>query len=150
MIFWAVNVGLSVNLTFQTRADFLYWICILGHGKYCCCSHNNNINITTTATAEKPLCILNKYAWYFCLFLGAIELDLNRFPRGAKTAKQCSINMVLNEQDIPMVSIFKQRRIKGWWPFLARDENDEFELTVCSVDWIKHSKLYTWQNGVFD
>ncbi|CAB1331252.1 unnamed protein product, partial [Coregonus sp. 'balchen'] len=35
-------------------------------------------------------------------FLGAIELDLNRFPRGAKTAKQCSINMVLNEQDIPM------------------------------------------------
>uniref|UniRef100_A0A674DQC0 Otoferlin n=1 Tax=Salmo trutta TaxID=8032 RepID=A0A674DQC0_SALTR len=62
-------------------------------------------------------------------FLGAIELDLNRFPRGAKTAKQCSINMVLNEQDIPMVSIFKQRRIKGWWPFLARDENDEFELT---------------------
>ncbi|KAM9433738.1 otoferlin-like isoform 1-T1 [Salvelinus alpinus] len=62
-------------------------------------------------------------------FLGAVELDLNRFPRGAKTAKQCSINMVLNEQDIPMVSIFKQRRIKGWWPFLARDENDEFELT---------------------
>ncbi|CAB1335532.1 unnamed protein product [Coregonus sp. 'balchen'] len=62
-------------------------------------------------------------------FLGAIELDLNHFPRGAKTAKQCSINMVLNEQDIPMVSIFKQRRIKGWWPFLARDENDEFELT---------------------
>uniref|UniRef100_A0A8C7T8N5 C2 domain-containing protein n=1 Tax=Oncorhynchus mykiss TaxID=8022 RepID=A0A8C7T8N5_ONCMY len=62
-------------------------------------------------------------------FLGAIELDLNRFPRGAKTAKQCSINMVLNEKDIPMVSIFKQMRIKGWWPFLARDENDEFELT---------------------
>uniref|UniRef100_A0AAZ3S3V0 C2 domain-containing protein n=1 Tax=Oncorhynchus tshawytscha TaxID=74940 RepID=A0AAZ3S3V0_ONCTS len=55
-------------------------------------------------------------------FLGAIELDLNRFPRGAKTAKQCSINMVLNEQDIPMVSIFKQRRIKGWWPFLGKVE----------------------------
>lgn len=29
-----------------------------------------------------------------------------------------------------MVSIFKQKRIKGWWPFIARDENDEFELTV--------------------
>ncbi|XP_030625615.1 otoferlin isoform X2 [Chanos chanos] len=62
-------------------------------------------------------------------FLGAIELDLNRFPRGAKTAKQCSIDMVLNEQEMPMVSIFKQRRIKGWWPFVARDENDEMELT---------------------
>ncbi|KPP78333.1 otoferlin-like [Scleropages formosus] len=62
-------------------------------------------------------------------FLGAIELDLNRFPRGAKTAKQCSVDLVLNEQEMPMVNIFKQRRIKGWWPFLARDENDEIELT---------------------
>ncbi|KAL6477595.1 hypothetical protein MHYP_G00134300 [Metynnis hypsauchen] len=64
-------------------------------------------------------------------FLGAIELDLNRFPRGAKTAKQCTIDMVLNEQDMPMVNIFKQKRIKGWWPFIARDENDEMEITVC-------------------
>uniref|UniRef100_A0AAY4ATQ3 Otoferlin n=1 Tax=Denticeps clupeoides TaxID=299321 RepID=A0AAY4ATQ3_9TELE len=62
-------------------------------------------------------------------FLGAIELDLNRFVRGAKTAKQCSIDMILNEQDMPIVSIFKQKRIKGWWPFVARDENDEMELT---------------------
>ncbi|KAJ8009618.1 hypothetical protein DPEC_G00090770 [Dallia pectoralis] len=62
-------------------------------------------------------------------FLGAIELDLNRFPRGAKTAKQCSIGMVQNEVDLPCISIFKQKRVKGWWPFVARDENDEMELT---------------------
>uniref|UniRef100_I3IWC0 Otoferlin n=1 Tax=Oreochromis niloticus TaxID=8128 RepID=I3IWC0_ORENI len=62
-------------------------------------------------------------------FLGAIELDLNRFPRGAKTAKQCTIEMVTNEGEMPMVSIFKQKRIKGWWPFVARNEEDEFELT---------------------
>ncbi|XP_019746093.1 otoferlin-like isoform X1 [Hippocampus comes] len=62
-------------------------------------------------------------------FLGAIELDLNRFPRGAKTAKQCTIEMVTNEADVPTVSIFKQKRIKGWWPFVARNEEDEFELT---------------------
>uniref|UniRef100_A0A665X9R8 Otoferlin n=1 Tax=Echeneis naucrates TaxID=173247 RepID=A0A665X9R8_ECHNA len=62
-------------------------------------------------------------------FLGAIELDLNRFPRGAKTAKQCTIEMVTNESEMPMVSIFKQKRIKGWWPFVARNEDDEFELT---------------------
>ncbi|KAG7460806.1 hypothetical protein MATL_G00202750 [Megalops atlanticus] len=62
-------------------------------------------------------------------FLGAIELDLNRFPRGAKTAKQCSIDMILNEQELPTISIFKQKRVKGWWPFVARDENDELELT---------------------
>lgn len=64
---------------------------------------------------------------------GAIELDLNRFPRGAKTAKQCSIDMVLNEQDMPMVNLFKQKRIKGWWPFVARDENDELEITVSDL-----------------
>ncbi|XP_030054512.1 otoferlin isoform X1 [Microcaecilia unicolor] len=62
-------------------------------------------------------------------FLGAIELDLNRFPRGAKTAKQCSIDMVTTEAELPTVSIFKQKRVKGWWPFVARNENDEMELT---------------------
>uniref|UniRef100_A0A8C4XJD5 Otoferlin n=2 Tax=Falco TaxID=8952 RepID=A0A8C4XJD5_FALTI len=62
-------------------------------------------------------------------FLGAIELDLNRFPRGAKTAKQCSLEMVTNEAEMPMISIFKQKRVKGWWPFVARDENDELEVT---------------------
>uniref|UniRef100_A0A8C8H6J5 C2 domain-containing protein n=1 Tax=Oncorhynchus tshawytscha TaxID=74940 RepID=A0A8C8H6J5_ONCTS len=41
----------------------------------------------------------------------AIELDLNRFPQ------------------LPCISIFKQKRVKGWWPFVARDENDEMELT---------------------
>ena len=61
---------------------------------------------------------------------GAIELDLNRFPRGAKTSKQCSLEMVTNEAELPMVSIFKQKRVKGWWPFVARDENDELEVTV--------------------
>ncbi|EPY77432.1 hypothetical protein CB1_001264007 [Camelus ferus] len=62
-------------------------------------------------------------------FLGAIELDLNRFPRGAKTAKQCTMEMITGEVDVPLVSIFKQKRVKGWWPLLARNENDEFELT---------------------
>ncbi|XP_068580675.1 otoferlin isoform X14 [Cebidichthys violaceus] len=62
-------------------------------------------------------------------FLGAIELDLNRFPRGAKTAKQCSLGMIRNEHELPTISIFKQKRVKGWWPFVARDENDEMELT---------------------
>lgn len=38
--------------------------------------------------------------------------------------------MVTSESDMPMVSIFKQKRIKGWWPFVARNEEDEFELTV--------------------
>lgn len=67
------------------------------------------------------------------LATGAIELDLNRFPRGAKTAKQCTIEMATGEVDVPLVSIFKQKRVKGWWPLLARNENDEFELTVSTA-----------------
>ncbi|XP_072913140.1 otoferlin isoform X8 [Hemitrygon akajei] len=62
-------------------------------------------------------------------FLGAIELDLNRFTRGAKTAKLCTIEMATDESSFPIVSIFKQKRVKGWWPFVARNENDEMELT---------------------
>lgn len=57
-------------------------------------------------------------------------MDLNRFPRGAKTAKQCSLDMIRHEQELPTISIFKQKRVKGWWPFVSRDENDEMELTV--------------------
>lgn len=40
------------------------------------------------------------------------------------------MEMATGEVDVPLVSIFKQKRVKGWWPLLARNENDEFELTV--------------------
>ncbi|XP_060773958.1 otoferlin isoform X1 [Neoarius graeffei] len=62
-------------------------------------------------------------------FLGSLELDLNRFPRGAKSSKLCSLDMIINEQELPTISIFKQKRVKGWWPFMAQNENDEPELT---------------------
>lgn len=79
------------------------------------------------------VCCILKHNTFFMLSAGAIELDLNKFPRGAKTAKQCSLDMVLKEQELPSISIFKQKRVKGWWPFVARDENDEFELTVSKM-----------------
>ena len=66
----------------------------------------------------------------FSVLAGGIELDLNRFPRGAKTAKQCSMELATGETEVPMISIFKQKRVKGWWPFLARDENDELEICL--------------------
>uniref|UniRef100_A0A8C4LYA0 Otoferlin n=1 Tax=Equus asinus asinus TaxID=83772 RepID=A0A8C4LYA0_EQUAS len=63
-------------------------------------------------------------------FLGAIELDLNRFPRGAKTAKQCTMEMATGEVDVPLVSIFKQKRVKGWWPLLGKVEAELHLLTA--------------------
>lgn len=32
--------------------------------------------------------------------------------------------------NVPMISLFKQRRIKGWWPFTAKNDQDELEITV--------------------
>ncbi|KFB41978.1 AGAP000389-PA-like protein [Anopheles sinensis] len=61
-------------------------------------------------------------------FLGAISLNLNRFPRGAKSSKLCTLNM-LRTDNVPTVNIFKQKRVRGWWPFFIKKENDEMELT---------------------
>ncbi|XP_045490218.1 otoferlin-like [Pieris rapae] len=62
-------------------------------------------------------------------FLGALTLDLNRFPRGAKSSNLCSLDMLRNDGTVPMVNIFKQKRIKGWWPFYTKRDNEEMELT---------------------
>jgi len=67
-------------------------------------------------------------------FLGAITLDLNRFPRGAKNSKLCSLSMLKTDGSVPMVNIFKQKRIKGWWPFYVKKENEDMELTVNITD----------------
>ncbi|XP_058978172.1 otoferlin-like [Musca domestica] len=61
-------------------------------------------------------------------FLGAISFDLNRFPRGAKSSKLCTLDM-LKTDNIPTVNIFKQKRVRGWWPFYIKKQNEEMELT---------------------
>ncbi|XP_076803747.1 otoferlin-like isoform X4 [Clavelina lepadiformis] len=64
-------------------------------------------------------------------FLGSLTLDLTRMPRGAKSANKCTLNLAADDEnaDVPMVSLFKQRRIKGWWPFTAKNDQDELEIT---------------------
>ena len=37
-----------------------------------------------------------------------------------------------------MISLFKQRRIKGWWPFTSKNEHDELEITVCFLSFYEH------------
>jgi len=56
-------------------------------------------------------------------FLGAITLDLNRFPRGAKTAKLCTLDMVKTDGTQPQVNLFKQKRTKGWWPLYIKTDD---------------------------
>lgn len=61
-------------------------------------------------------------------FLGAISMNLNRFPRGAKSSKLCTLDM-LKVDNVPTINIFKQKRVRGWWPFFIKKANDELELT---------------------
>nr|KAG5710361.1 hypothetical protein BaRGS_009077 [Batillaria attramentaria] len=63
-------------------------------------------------------------------FLGALTLDLNRFPRGAKSSKLCTLDMLKTDGSVPQMSLFKHKRVKGWWPFAVKnDGEEEFELT---------------------
>ena len=63
-------------------------------------------------------------------FLGSITMDLTKFPRGARSAKLCTLDMLKTDGTVPTINLFKQKRTKGWWPFYAKDENDELMLQV--------------------
>lgn len=76
-------------------------------------------------------------------FIGALTLDLNNFPRGAKSSKLCTLDMLKSDGSVPMVNIFKQKRVKGWWPFYVKKENEEMEMTV-SIMYIIILLLYRY------
>ncbi|XP_069809267.1 fer-1-like protein 4 [Dendropsophus ebraccatus] len=58
-------------------------------------------------------------------FLGSIELRLNDMVRGAKTSGQCTIKMA-KDKATPRFSLFRNKRMKGWWPFVKlKSEEDE-------------------------
>ncbi|KAM6955134.1 fer-1-like protein 6 [Lycodopsis pacificus] len=66
-------------------------------------------------------------------FLGTVELDLHDFPRGSKTAKSCQMDMMTGGKD--KISIFQQKRSRGWWPFIKSGEltgkvEAEFHLVI--------------------
>ena len=53
---------------------------------------------------------------------GTLELNLNGFPRAAKTAKSCDLGIVVAASEENKISIFQQKRIRGWWPFIKAGE----------------------------
>lgn len=60
------------------------------------------------------------------MHVGTVELDLHSFPRGAKTAKSCKAEMLTDGTE--KISIFQQKRTRGWWPFIK-----SAELTVRTI-----------------
>uniref|UniRef100_A0A665X0U7 C2 domain-containing protein n=1 Tax=Echeneis naucrates TaxID=173247 RepID=A0A665X0U7_ECHNA len=76
-------------------------------------------------TEQKIPAILILQVWDFETlssddFLGTVELDLHGFPRGAKTAKSCKTDMLTVTTE--RISIFQQKRARGWWPFTKAGE----------------------------
>nr|XP_020041492.1 fer-1-like protein 6 [Castor canadensis] len=55
-------------------------------------------------------------------FLGSLEMNLNSFPRAAKSAKACDLSKFENANEENKISIFQQRRVRGWWPFAKSKE----------------------------
>ncbi|XP_045037617.2 fer-1-like protein 6 isoform X2 [Desmodus rotundus] len=55
-------------------------------------------------------------------FLGSLEMNLNSFPRAAKSAKACDLTKFENASEESKISIFQQKRVRGWWPFTKSKE----------------------------
>ncbi|NXG24577.1 FR1L4 protein, partial [Grallaria varia] len=66
---------------------------------------------------------------------GAIELKLHDMVRAAKSSEHCTIRMA-KETAVPRVSIFRNKRMRGWWPFikLKDQEDEEREERDCDSD----------------
>lgn len=60
--------------------------------------------------------------------LGSMSFDLTKIPKGTKTSKSCVLK-TFDSPNYPTMNIFKQKRIKGWWPVTAKDKNGKKELT---------------------
>ena len=62
-------------------------------------------------------------------------MDLNRMPRPAKDAKHTKLSMLRTDGSVPCFNIFKQKRAKGWWPLVAKDdEGDRLVVSVASFN----------------
>nr|XP_020466842.1 fer-1-like protein 4 [Monopterus albus] len=59
-------------------------------------------------------------------FLGAIELRLSDMVRAAKSANKCSIDMAKDRAG-PRFSIFRAKKMKGWWPMTRLKTAEDFE-----------------------
>ncbi|XP_038552062.1 fer-1-like protein 4 [Micropterus salmoides] len=59
-------------------------------------------------------------------FLGSIELRLSDMVRAAKSSGKCTIDMA-KERASPRFSIFRAKKMKGWWPLTRMKTAKDFE-----------------------
>ena len=61
---------------------------------------------------------------------GDLTLDLTRMPRGAKSAKTCTLDLMKQDGSVNQISFFKIKHIKGFWPFVVNTDEEVPELAV--------------------
>ncbi|XP_062271498.1 fer-1-like protein 4 [Scomber scombrus] len=76
-------------------------------------------------------CVLTLQVWDYDRiaandFLGSIELRLHDMVRPAKSAGKCSIQMAKDRAG-PRISIFRSKKMKGWWPLTRPKTAEDFE-----------------------
>ncbi|KAK2861740.1 hypothetical protein Q5P01_001273 [Channa striata] len=59
-------------------------------------------------------------------FLGSIELRLSDMVRPAKESSKCTIDLAKDRAG-PRVSIFRAKKMKGWWPLIRLKTAEDFE-----------------------
>ncbi|KAJ7998679.1 hypothetical protein DPEC_G00207380 [Dallia pectoralis] len=72
-------------------------------------------------------------------FLGSIELRLNDMVRSAKTSGQCSVQMAKDKAS-PRFSIFRSKRMKGWWPLIKLKSQEDIEREEKEAEEAKKNK----------
>lgn len=76
------------------------------------CASSQTSALCSASVTEQPASCL--------LCAGTVEIDLHSFTRGTKTAKSCKADMLSDGTE--RISIFQQKRSKGWWPFIKLGE----------------------------
>ncbi|XP_075624908.1 fer-1-like protein 4 isoform X2 [Balearica regulorum gibbericeps] len=77
-------------------------------------------------------------------FLGSIELKLHDMVRAAKSSEHCTIKMA-KENATPRFSIFRNKRMRGWWPFIKLKDQEDKEREERED---KQKKKKKWSSSV--
>lgn len=98
-------------------------------------SQGNNSFTKTTVHPQYIQC-QSKYLWvsyesslsssFFLPCSGTIELNLSDMVRGAKLSSKCTIELA-KDWASPRFSIFRAKKMKGWWPLTRLKTAEDFE-----------------------
>lgn len=64
------------------------------------------------------------------MITGSLLLDLHKLPRGSKHYRGCDLSIMNAEKNPMLINLFKQKRIRGWYPFGQVDEDGDLTSAV--------------------